>query len=346
MPDTRLRDESGRLAALRRLEILDTPREEPFDQIVNLVRTALDVPMAAVTLIDAARQTYKAANGIDPDDTPLDEAFCTHTIKGRRPLVVPDAENDDRFADYPNVMGQPYIRAYLGVPLVTPDGYNIGSLCAIDTRPRIFSETQIAVIEKLATLAMEQIELRQVGRTDPLTGALTRRGFFREVEREFFRAARYGRPASLVFFDLDNFSSINEAHGHALGDQLLQAVARTSLGRLRQSDAFGRLGGEEFAMLLPETGPADGQLCAERMREMIQSITVRNGGQQVTVTASFGVAPLTPEMTSAASWFGIADVALYQAKRAGRNCCVSADTALSVGGGLQAAPAGLSAQLH
>ena len=339
MADSKLRDELGRVATLRRFAILDTPPEPAFDQVVNLVRTALGVPMAAVTLIDERRQTFKAAEGIAPDDTELDEAICTQTIKGRRPLIVPDAENDDRFADLPNVMGQPFIRSYLGVPLVSADGYNLGTLCAMDNRPRNFSDAHVALMEKFAGLVMDQIELRQIGKTDEQTGAMTRRGFFREVEREFFRSARYGRPASLVFFDIDNLREVNEAHGRAIGDQVLQAVARASLGKLRQSDAFGRLGGDEFAMLLPETGAAAAVLCAERVRELIEGLTIRGERDSVKVTASFGTAALTEAMASAAQWFSVADVALYQAKRSGRGVVVSADPEVALSPRRAAQPA-------
>ena len=325
MSNDKLRDEQGRLAALNRYGILDTPHEEALDQIVGLARTATGAPMAAIALVGPKSLSFKASIGMEDADTSREESFDTVAIAGRQPLIVPDAENDGRFAESPNVLGKPYMRSYAGVPLQTPDGYNIGTLSVMDVARRPFSDTQVMMLEKLGSLVMDQIELRQVARPDPLTGALSRRGFQREVEREFFRCARYGRPASVVILDLDSFKTLNDSHGHGVGDQLLQALGRTSLGTLRLSDAFGRLGGEEFGLLLPETGPDDAIICAERLRAMIEKIEIRHGGDKVAATASFGVAALTPDLTSAARWMEVAAVALYQAKRAGRNRVVSLD---------------------
>jgi diguanylate cyclase (GGDEF)-like protein len=332
MSNDKLRDEKGRLAALNRYGVMDTPREEAFDQIVSLAQQAVGAPMVAIALVGPRSLSFKASIGMEDADTSREESFDTVAISSRQALVVPDAENDGRFAESPNVLGKPYMRSYIGVPLQTPDGYNIGTLAAMDVVRRTFTDTQVAMLEKLASLVMDHIELRQIARPDVLTGALSRRSFQREVEREFFRCARYGRPASVVILDIDGFKAINDSHGHEVGDQLLQAVGRTSLGTLRLSDAFGRLGGEEFGLLLPETGPDDAIICAERLRAMIEKIEIRHEGNKVTATASFGVAALTPDLASAARWTGVAEVALYQAKRAGKNRVVSLDMATPLSG--------------
>ena len=186
-------------------------------------------------------------------------------------------------------------------------------------------------MEHLSKLAMEQIELRQIANTDPLTGALTRRGFQRDVEQEFSRASRYQRPAALVFLDIDHFKRVNDEFGHPAGDLVLQAVARACENTLRQSDAFGRLGGEEFGLLLPETGAEDAMQCAERVRQAIEALTISiKPGTDVRITSSLGVSSMTPELATPAMWFAAADVALYQAKRGGRNCVVSADSFAAV----------------
>jgi GAF domain-containing protein len=146
MSDTKLTDEMGRRAALRRYEILDTPREAPFDRIVNLVKTVMDVPVALISLVDADRQWLKSCLGVDLTETSRDISFCTYTIQAREPLMIPNASEDPRFANNPLVLGPPHIMSYLGVPLATPDGYNLGSLCAIDTKPRTFNAGQIEVM--------------------------------------------------------------------------------------------------------------------------------------------------------------------------------------------------------
>lgn len=108
--DDKLQDELGRLAALRRYSILDTPPEEPFDKLTKLVQNVLGVPIAAVSLIDAERQWFKSVAGLHACETSRDVAFCAYTIKARDPLVIPDATLDRRFMYNPLVTGDPRVR--------------------------------------------------------------------------------------------------------------------------------------------------------------------------------------------------------------------------------------------
>lgn len=135
-------DEPGRLMALRRYAILDTSPEEPFDKLTQLVRDVLGVPIAAVSLIDAERQWFKSITGLTACETSRDISFCSHAIQRQEPMMIPDATLDPRFAGNPLVTGEPGIRSYLGIPLTTPDGYNLGALCAIDLQPRSFDATR------------------------------------------------------------------------------------------------------------------------------------------------------------------------------------------------------------
>lgn len=313
-------DDEARLAALQRLAILDTPIEQPFEKIVTLVRTVLAVPIATVTLVDRDRQWFKAKRGVEANETPRSVSFCTHTIQQRDPLVVEDAEADPRFADSPLVAGPPFIRSYAGVPLRTPDGHNVGSLCAMDTRPRRFSPADIGILSNFANIVCDELELRLIAQSDHLTGTLTRRGFVEQVEREIARSTRYSRPGSLIILDLDHFKSINDGHGHAVGDAVLRHVADVIKSTIRPSDVLGRLGGEEFGILLPETGEREASLAAERIRHAIDAHRVRvSDGLSLHVTASLGVAGLTAGVTAFADWLQAADSMLYAAKQAGRN---------------------------
>lgn len=320
MGDILLVDDEARVAALRRLDVLDTAVEEPFEKIVTLVRTVLAVPMATVSLVDRDRQWFKARRGIVAQETQRSGSFCTHTIQQREPLIVEDARLDPRFANSPLVVGAPYVRSYLGVPLRTAEGYNVGSLCAMDHRPRSFSPADVAILSNFANIVSDELELRIIAQVDHLTGALTRRGFVEQAEREITRARRYHRPCSLVMLDLDHFKRINDSHGHAAGDQVLQQVAALTVEALRPSDLFGRLGGEEFAILLPETDASAAVIVAERLRETIASLPVELPGEvRLNVTASFGIAPLTSHIQSFASWMERADKVLYESKSGGRN---------------------------
>lgn len=324
MSDCKLADEAGRIAALNRYDILDTAPEKPFDKITGLVQTVMDVPIAAVSLVDVHRQWFKSMQGLDVAETSREVAFCHHTIQQREPMVIPDATADPRFSDNPLVTSAPHIRAYTGVPLQTPDGYNLGSLCAIDYKPREFDASQIAILTSFAKLVVDEVELRQVASTDGLTGALTRRGFVEAATQEIERSRRYGRPLALALFDLDHFKSVNDTYGHPAGDSVLRYVTECANDTLRSSDTLGRIGGEEFALLLPETDPEAALDCVERLRRAIADNQIPIEAGRISVTASFGVCSLTDRYGDVESWLAAADEALYGAKTRGRNRTVFA----------------------
>lgn len=329
--DPALTDEPGRLAALKRLAVLDTAPEEPFENVVALVRTVLDVPMAAVSLLDEERQWFKARSGLDATETPRETSFCTHAIQQHDPLIIPDATKDPRFAANPMVTGGLHIRSYAGIPLQTPDGYNVGSLCAIDTRAREFSPREIATLSKFARIVVDELELRRIAGRDHLTGVLTRRGFIERAQQEIERFRRYDRPASLAMVDIDHFKRINDTHGHPVGDKVLREVADRLCAAARPNDFLGRLGGEEFAMLMPETSAKDALVAAERFREEIaKTLFCPAPGMELKVTASFGIAQLDRGILDAETWIAAADEPLYAAKHAGRNRCTLAATPADV----------------
>jgi len=172
------RDEPERLAALRELGLLDGKPERSFDDIVELVRKMLGVPIALVSLVDAERQWFQAKAGFDASESPRSTSFCGHAILQRGILLVPDATQDPRFHDNPLVTGEPHLRFYAGVPLRLPDGFQIGTLCALSTAPREdFGATEKAALVLLGRLTLDAIELHASRRrADRLQAALTRRG--------------------------------------------------------------------------------------------------------------------------------------------------------------------------
>jgi diguanylate cyclase (GGDEF)-like protein len=326
LPELDLSDEEGRLRALDRYEVLDTVAEVPFEKIVALVQQVLNVPICAVSLVDRHRQWFKAKRGLDVCETARDISFCTHAIKSPEPLIVRDAAADSRFAQNPLVVGPPFIRAYAGIPLRTPDGYNIGSLCAIDTKPRDFPETQIAVLDSFAKLVVDELELRQIASSDHLSGALSRRAFMEQAANEAERARRYGRALSFAILDIDFFKKVNDSWGHAAGDVAIKRIAEAVMDAMRGSDALGRIGGEEFALLLPETSADNARLFAERLRAKIETLDI-DAPPKFRVTVSIGVAEFDGEAEKIEETLARADRALYAAKNAGRNRVALAETA-------------------
>ncbi|MBT6484632.1 MAG: GAF domain-containing protein [Planctomycetaceae bacterium] len=155
-------NEAERLAALYRLEILDTPAEERFDRITRIAAELFDVPISYVALLDGDRQWFKSSCGLNVSETPRDVSFCSYTINENQPLVIPDAQADERFRDLPIVTGDPHIRFYAGCPLAVPKQLNVGTLCVADNKPREFDDSKTALLQCLATLAQDQLNLVDV----------------------------------------------------------------------------------------------------------------------------------------------------------------------------------------
>src|SRR5690606_13797027 len=172
-------NEAERLAARRATRLLDTPREQAFDDLVALATAVTGASMAAVSLIDAERQWFKAAFGFDACETPRDIAFCAHTILDpRHMLVVEDATRDPRFAHNPVVTGEMGIRFYAGVPLVDAEGNALGSLCVFDQHPRKLGEREAAALRALARQAAFLIELRRT--TEALNLQMRERAWYQQ----------------------------------------------------------------------------------------------------------------------------------------------------------------------
>jgi hypothetical protein len=163
-------------------------------------------------------------------------------------------------------------------------------------------------------------QLEHLARTDELTQAYNRRFFMQELEKEISRATRYDRPLAVITLDLDHFKDVNDTYGHAAGDSVLQTLSAACRSTLRSQDLFARLGGEEFAILLPETGLEEATQAAERIRVLVQELEVTaEDGQLMRFTASLGVASFRADEESVESLLHRADRALYAAKDAGRN---------------------------
>jgi GAF domain-containing protein len=158
-------DEEQRLAALHDLDLLDTDPEAEFDELVRRAAEATGAPTAVITLVDEARQWFKARVNLELEATDRDLSFCAHAILTPDDLtVVPDTLEDDRFADNLLVTEDPNIRFYAGAPIFTPDGYPIGTLCVIDTAPRGLTDEQAAALRELASEVSRQIERRRLAR--------------------------------------------------------------------------------------------------------------------------------------------------------------------------------------
>ncbi len=159
--ESREHDEERRLASLHRYDLLDTLPEQALDELTELVGQICQVPIALISLVDQHRQWFKSRVGLQESETPRELSFCSHALHQKDLLTVTDATKDERFAHNPLVTGDPKIRFYSGAPLVTPTGEVLGTLCVIDTRPRVLSELQAHSLRTLGRQVMTHFELRR-----------------------------------------------------------------------------------------------------------------------------------------------------------------------------------------
>jgi diguanylate cyclase (GGDEF)-like protein len=312
-------DDERRLNAMDHYDVLDTPSEEAFDRITRLCCRIFNIPMSTVTFIDGHRQWFKSRQGVASMETPREWAFCAVPTAEGRPLVVPDAKEDSRFSENPLVLGEPNLRFYAGVPLRGSEGEVIGTFCAMDTQPRTLDAEQTGILHDLAQMVERELELRRLATTDSLTGALSRRAFRSEGQRAIDLALRHRYELSCIALDIDHFKAVNDASGHAAGDAVLKRTVETCLANVRKSDLLGRLGGEEFAIILPHAGVGEAHAVAEKIRTAVEQQAIGGEVGLASITASFGVASLGASAQDMNALLDHADQALYAAKNAGRN---------------------------
>jgi diguanylate cyclase (GGDEF)-like protein len=323
-----------RLAALHRYHILDTPACEDFSFLTELAAQVCEVPYAFISLVDAERVWIKSCSGMQMGELPRGESYCALAVLGNAATEIADLTQDHRTAHMPLTIGEPHMRMYSSVALTSSDGFAIGTLCVMDTKPGGLNDKQRATLAKLARQVMALIELRAnektlsatvrelelLATTDELTGLHNRRSLLHRLKFETARAKRFRSPLSAVMIDLDRFKQINDEYGHAVGDQVLANVGRLLRESVRVIDVPGRYGGEELCVILPNT-PVEGALkFAETLRAKVEAQLHYAGARQVEVTASIGVGSFDHmEIADAESLLRQADAALYRAKHAGRN---------------------------
>ena len=158
---------SQRLLALQRYQILDSPRERSFDDLVTIATALCGTRMGAVTLVDQDRQWFKARQLLEAAETSRDISFCGHAILQDDIMVVRDVNQDERFIDNPLVTGEPHIQFYAGAPLKLPGGQNVGTLCLLDSKPRTLDAIDLAILGSLRDLAVEELVRREHGDAAP-----------------------------------------------------------------------------------------------------------------------------------------------------------------------------------
>lgn len=332
-------NEIERLAALHAYGILDTLPDDSFDALTRLAAHICDTPIAVINFVDRDRQWFKSEIGLGVQETPLDISICAHAILQPGLFVVPDTLKDARFTDNPLVTGGPHLRFYAGALLESDDGHPLGTLCVLDHHPRTLSPEQGEMLQALAGQVMLLLqlyrqnqrqaemlaridaarrEMAHLAATDSLTGLANRRAFSERLSQEIARIARGKGPSCLIMADLDHFKAINDRYGHQTGDHALTVFAATCVSVFREADLLGRWGGEEFAVLMPDTVLEDALRVADRLHTALSRTPMTGNDDSFHLTVSLGVIELdgTRSMDEV---IRLTDEALYTAKAAGRN---------------------------
>jgi diguanylate cyclase (GGDEF)-like protein len=329
-------------AAIEARKIAETLREAgltlsaklDFDQISSLILELLKrvIPYdigAFLTLeggelkMAAIKRPADVRNLIGETFPAAGTRLCNTAVQMKRPLISPISSPEDVLLP---LRPDQDVRWFLGVPIVYRDRVT-GLIALYNFGNRAFTEADARVAELFASqVAIAMENSRQVAQyerqavTDVLTGLYNRRAFIPMGEKEVGRARRYRRPLALILFDIDHFKKVNDAHGHIIGDRVLQVLTNLVTKTTRATDLVCRYGGEEFIVLMPEANREEGLAMAERLRQEISRMTVVTEVGDLSLTVSLGVAALAAEEDEALeNLISRADRAMYQAKAAGRN---------------------------
>lgn len=246
--------------------------------------------------------------------------YFSALLDSHEPVILPAIEEHHTWIQSAIPLG-----AWMGAPVVSKNKA-IACFSLISLKPNIYTQNHVNLMATFcseAALALQNArlfsEVQQLATLDDLTRILNRRQLFLEGKREFSRARRYKRPLSLLMIDLDRFKEINDTFGHPVGDEALKTLAHILRKAIREVDIFGRYGGEEFVLVLPETRREEAIAIAERLRNMVEQTPVNTLSGELRITVSIGVAEQTENTQTFEELVAHADQALYRAKQSGRN---------------------------
>lgn len=292
------------------LDLLGPGPDERFDRLTRLAQRLFDTPIALLSLEGSERPWFQSRFVRDTLEAPRELAFLTYASPEDDVLVVPDARADERFRDHPLVVDLPEIRFFAGCPVRAPDGSPLGTLCVIDHEPREVREEDVAALRDLAWMLEQDLRSLSLASTDALTGLTNRRGFDSIAAHTIAVCRRVGEPATLLYFDLDDFKVVNDTLGHAAGDRVLRSFSRHLRSTFRDSDVVARIGGDEFCVLLTSATTEDVQRPLALLRGRLKT---REG--EPSAEFSVGVATYDPARhESVQALVDDADLRMYRDK--------------------------------
>ena len=316
------------LHAIGREIVCSVRPERVFATLERESRKIFEFDCCLIALVDHASGTLNAAyrnrrrrSTEIGSDLPVQD-LARWALTEKRGTRVDDLERLPRDSTLRGPWLAPATRSFLVAPLLV-DGEVIGVLSLQSEQPRTYDDHQLSLLTTIAqqaAIAIESARRHELARVDSLTGLYVRDYFFSRLEEEDERARRYGGGFALLMVDLDDFKEINDRHGHLAGDQYLREIAGTVREQLRAADIACRYGGDEFCLLLPQTGAQGARAIAERIRSAVAGRVVSVEGLALRTTVSIGLS-VFPENDDGdlRGLMRMADEALYRAKRAGRD---------------------------
>lgn len=279
---------------------------------------------ATIELVTWSHDTLKECDAVHDAHYPITEAgVWADCARNRAPAVHNDYPNLSRSKGLPE--GHAPLVRHLSVPVVEDEKVSV--IMGVGNKSADYDESDIRQLQLLANDAWQIVRRKRVenqlhimATTDGLTGLANRRHLFDRGAQEVTRVQRYGGSLSVLLLDIDTFKVINDTHGHDMGDSVLREFAGTVSQSLRDVDIIGRIGGEEFAVLLPNTAPEKARALAERLVDEVRRMTFASNGVSFGITVSIGVAACDKDVKTFGALLKAADSALYRAKDAGRNC--------------------------
>lgn len=317
-------DEEQRLEVLYSFGLIDSLAEEGYDDFSMLAAMICDTSMAMLSLVDRQCNWFISRHNVKTPSLPRDSWFCEKAMLSNKKLFeVQDVLLDPFYSKMSPVIDEKSIRFYAAWPLVNSEGYELGTLCVLDTVPKILSSEQRKGLEALGKRLTMQMRMglqltvtNKQNTTDALTGTANRRAFDSKIAYEWDQHLRHGRFMAIIIFDVDNFKSFNDRFGHKIGDNILMQVAASTTSVLRRADFFARYGGEEFVVVLEGTDLKSAVIVAEKIRKTIEFFPWSDSP----ITISSGVCSLVPSYEMTANEMVVrADIAMYEAKRSGKN---------------------------
>ncbi len=329
-PPAKPRNEPQRLAALWQLGVLDTPPEPAYDDLGELARSIAGTPIGLISLVDAERQWFKCAVGLDPGvrETPRDVSFCGHAILQRQPLVVNDALNDPRFHDNPLVQGEPHIRFYAGLPLVGRSGDALGTLCVIDREPRQLSDGQLGALERLARVVVRQLERHAVwaeaaptaagsrGSGQALPALLNRAQFAQRLEANL--ALEEGGRFALLRCRFHDYERVSATLGGGVAERMIEEAARRLGHAVPRQASLARFSDAELMLLVPHVAEAaEVEAMAQRVLDLCEE-PFRLPPHRLSLVVAIGISLCRGQATTADALFSDTTMALRLANRSSK----------------------------